>query len=273
MRTRIPTLAPRARQRGIGFLVVVLVLGLATITAGAGVTVYKISQGQTPSLEIQMGIKEGKIKLKVDPELGASLASNALTAGQMAAGTYSGGMTFNRFVVVANGDTAPAGYEAVTDNADAGIRVVSDPGLGSTARIDLSQTLEYSVDVTDATLPFAASGGMGFVTNIAAPDGSSSHVASAVWTGDVGGLSFAGHDALFGYTASGLHLGGSGTVALASKVLTAGQALEWGITGEQAAQTASLVVSAVPEPGSVALMAAALGLVLWRARRRCVTDR
>ena len=79
MRTRIPTLAPRARQRGIGFLVVVLVLGLATITAGAGVTVYKISQGQTPSLEIQMGIKEGKIKLKVDPELGASLASNALT--------------------------------------------------------------------------------------------------------------------------------------------------------------------------------------------------
>ena len=269
MNKRIPTLALRSRQRGIGFLVVVLIIGVATITAGTGVTVYKISQGQQPSLEIELAIKEGKAKLKVDPELGASLESHPLGAGGASIGLFSGGMTFNRFLVRSAGEPAPAGYEAVVDDPDAGIRLVSDPGLGSTAHIDVSQTLAFTAHITDASLPFSTSGGLGFVTTVTGPEGTATHATSAVWSGDGGGLAFGGHDAIFVYDENGLHLEGSGTAVLASSMLAPGDSLEWTIAGDPAALAASLIVSSVPEPGVAMLMGVALVLVTLQVGQRC----
>lgn len=245
------------RQTGIAFLVVVLVLGLATLVVGGGVTIYKISKGQKPSLAVQIKIKQGLIKLKVDPEVGASLQSEELGYNDFAKGVYDGGEASNQFLALADGATPPPGFEPVTSGDE--ISVVSDPSLGSgLARITLSQQLQFSAQIQNPCIPFVADGQYDFTTTVTAPGTSSSTHSYAAWAGDCSGIDFIGTDGLYDYTKlSTFDLQGSGTIPLGTFDIHTGESLTWDMAGDTPLLAAEMQTFDVPEPNTLAL----LGLV------------
>jgi hypothetical protein len=250
------------QRRGIAFLVVVLVLGLATIAAGTGVTVYKISQGQRPSLQIQTEVANGTAKLQVDPQVGASLQSKDLGAGGYAQGVFGGGSTSNTYFVLDKNATPPPGALPVSG-------VTVNPSLPSNeATISLSQQLQFSASITNPTIPFTADGSYNFSTSVAAPSSSTTLDSFASWQANPHGLSLTSFDSTYTYgDASTFSLSGSGMASLGTYALNAGDQLDWNMNGGEPLLAAEL--STVPEPTSIVLLTGGtLSGLSWYVLRR-----
>lgn len=235
-------------QQGIAFLTVVLILGIFTITAGTGVTVYKISQGMKPSLDIQIKIKEGTAKLKVDPEIGASLESEDLYVNEFALGTFNGGNAYNEFLVLDETAPPPLGFQKV-DN------VTYDSSIGNgKALINLKQELDFSASIIDPSLPFAFNGEYKFITNITEGNITDTHNFFAeVGADDILGMYLKNSDSDYFYSKqSEYSLIGQGIMDLGNYELTTGENLIWDMAGNYPFLKAELTV--VPEPSTWLLL-------------------
>jgi len=257
-------------QKGIAFLVVVLILGIGTLVVGGGVTVYKIAKGQKPSLDIQLKMKKGEATLKIDPEIQANLQSQDLGWGEFAQGVFTGGQVQNQFLVLSSAAVPPPGFVPVVDNPDAGIHVVADPSIGDgIVRASLSQSLQFLADIIDPSIPFTADGTYAFHTTVTDPEGIIHGFNSfAAWAGDLSGIKYTGKDNLYKYSASSpFDLAGTGSIPLGTFYILEGQSLTWDMMGGRPLLSAAL---STPEPPGIVLLVmglVALGLVRvgkWR---------